>query len=657
MHCTKKITNDLTWVGANDRRLAMFEGVYSVPAGVSYNSYLLCDDKTVLFDTVDKAVRDRFLENLSEALGSRALDYLVVQHMEPDHAAAIREVAARYPELKLVCNTKTQQFIKQFLGFESEERILLVKENDTLVTGRHTLQFIMAPMVHWPEVMVTYDTTDKILFSADAFGCFGALNGAIFADEVDFAKDYMDETRRYYANIVGKYGTQMKSLLSKVSPLAVDMICPLHGFVWREHIKDIIEKYSFWSNYEPEEYGVMISYASIYGNTENAAEILACRLRSYGVKTVMFDVSVTPASEIVSAAFKWSHLVFASTTYNAGIFVTMEALICDLTAHNLQKRTIALIENGSWAATSGGLIRAQLETCKNIRFLDDIVSLKSSLKADQLAEIDAMASAIVATFPKEALPSRPFMSPPGTLETGVPVGSTAGTQMGSVGTATGTQMGSASMGSAPMGSAPKVDRDTLFKLSYGLFVLTAKDGAKDNGCIINTVTQITESPLRISVAVSKANFTHEMIVKTGEFNVSVLTEHVLFSTIEQFGFQSGRDIDKFVGCDYQTRTTNGVRYIPERTNGVISARVCQTLDYGTHTLFIADVTEAFVLSKERSLTYQFYFDHIKPKPKVSEETKNGFVCKICGYVYEGDTIPEDYICPLCKHGVADFEPL
>jgi Uncharacterized flavoproteins len=394
MYCIKKITDDLLWVGSNDRRLAMFEGVYSVPTGVSYNSYFLEDEKTVLFDTVDKAVQERFMENMKKVLGNRTLDYLVVQHMEPDHTAALMELVSMYPDMKIVCNAKILAFIKQFYDFDIESRAYIVKENDTLNTGKHTLHFMMAPMVHWPEVMVTYDSTDKVLFSADAFGCFGALNGAIFADEVDFAKDYMDETRRYYANIVGKYGVQVQALLGKASALEINMICPLHGFVWRENLDEIISKYMLWSNYEPEERGVMIAYASVYGNTENAAEILACRLRDVGIKTVMFDVSVTPASEIVAAAFRWSHLVFASTTYNAGIFITMEALIHDLISHNLQNRTVAIIENGSWAATSGNLIREKLEKCKNMTILENKISLKSSLKAEQLADIDAIVSAI-----------------------------------------------------------------------------------------------------------------------------------------------------------------------------------------------------------------------------------------------------------------------
>jgi len=616
MYCIKKVTDDLVWVGANDRRLALFEGVYSVPAGVSYNSYLLTDEKTVLFDTVDKAVRQRFLENVETALKGRKLDYLVVQHVEPDHSAVIPELIRQHPEIKIVCSARVLEFIKQFYDFDIDSRVHLVEENETLNTGKHTLQFIMAPMVHWPEVMMTYDSTSKILFSADAFGCFGALNGALFADEVDFAKDYMDEARRYYSNIVGKYGTQVESALDKVSAFDIEMICPLHGFVWRSNLNEIISKYMLWSKYEPEERGVMIAYASVYGNTENAAEILACRLRDKGIKTVVFDVSVTPSSEIVSAAFKWSHLVFASTTYNAGIFVTMEALINDLAAHNIQNRRVAVIENGSWAPTSGSLIREILGKCEKINILENNVSILSGLKAAQLSDIESMVQAIGADFPAPAAVAQNNQTAPNT-----------------------------------------VDPNAMFKLSYGLFVLTARDGNKDNGCIINTVMQITVTPVKITIGVNKANYTHDMILKTGKFNVSVLSEKAPFHVFQQFGFKSGKDTDKFAGSGEALRTTNGVRYLTEWTNGVISGEVKESIDCGTHTLFIAEATQAFSLSSDASVTYQYYFDNIKPKPQPPKGNKKGFVCKICGYVHEGDTLPDDFICPLCKHGAADFEKL
>ncbi len=398
MYCTKQITNDLIWVGADDRRLAMFEGVYSVPKGISYNSYLLADERTVLFDTVDKAVTPAFFENLEHALSGRRLDYIVVQHMEPDHSAALLDLMRRYPEAIIICNQKTAEFIRQFFNVELGERARIVKEGDVLDSGRHKLTFLMAPMVHWPEVMVTYDETSKTLFSADAFGTFGALNGAIFADEVDFYGDYMDEARRYYANIVGKYGVQVQALLKKTSSLAINMICPLHGFVHREKLQDYIGKYARWSAYVPEETGVAIAYASVYGNTEKAVQIVAARLRDRGINTVMYDVSVTPASEIVAASFRYSHLIFASITYNAGIFVTMEALLHDIAAHNLQNRTIAFIENGSWAPTSGKLMADILSRLKGITVLDAGITIKSALRQEQLVEVDALVAAVAATL-------------------------------------------------------------------------------------------------------------------------------------------------------------------------------------------------------------------------------------------------------------------
>ena len=394
MYCYRKVKNDLYWVGGNDRRLALFEGVYSVPYGVSYNSYLLLDEKTVLFDTVDHAVAKVFFENIEKLLDGKKLDYVIVQHMEPDHSATLYDLVLRCPEMKIVCNSKIAAMIRQFFEFDLDSRMYFVDEKETFTSGKHTFAFVMAPMVHWPEVMVTYDITDKTLFSADAFGAFGALNGALFADEVDFMRDYLDEARRYYTNIVGKYGMQVQALLKKASALEIETVCPLHGFVWRKDFGGFLEKYNAWSLYEPEENGVMIAYASVYGNTANAADILACRLREAGIKTTMYDVSVTPASEIISASFKWSHLVFASTTYNAGIFVSMEALIHDLVAHNIQNRTVGIIENGSWAATSGSLIRKELEKCKNLNILENKVSVKSSVKEDSLQAIYALADSI-----------------------------------------------------------------------------------------------------------------------------------------------------------------------------------------------------------------------------------------------------------------------
>ncbi len=394
MYCTKNIASDLVWVGANDRRLAMFEGVYSVPAGVSYNSYLLKDEKTVLFDTVDKAVSRTFFENLAHELDGRTLDYVIVHHMEPDHSATLSELLLRHPEATVVCNDKTAVMIAQFFGRDAVKNMQLVKEGDTLSAGAHELTFYMAPMIHWPEVMMTYDKSTHTLFTADAFGVFGALNGAIFADEVDFDRDYLKEARRYYTNIVGKYGVQVQNLFKKIAGLDISMLCPLHGFVWRRDLGYILEKYNLWSTYTPEDKGVMIAYASIYGNTENAAEILASKLRERGIRTAMYDVSVTPASDIIAECFRWSHLVFASATYNGGIFVTMDELLRDIAAHNLQKRTVAFMENGTWAPVSARQMAAIFAPLKNMTMLEQSVAIRSSLAESQLAEIEALADAL-----------------------------------------------------------------------------------------------------------------------------------------------------------------------------------------------------------------------------------------------------------------------
>ena len=418
MYCYRKVMDDLYWVGANDRRLAMFEGVYSVPDGVSYNSYLLLDEKTVLCDTVDAAVGTVFFENVEKVLDGRHLDYVIVHHMEPDHSATLEELIRRYPDVRILCNSKTKTLMKQFFTFDVEDRVQLVKEGDVFSAGRHELTFVNAPMVHWPEVMMTYDKTSGTLFSADAFGTFGALNGALFADEVDFMRDYL-----------------------------------LHGFVWRKNIGDYIDKYQHWAAYKPEETGVVIAYASVYHHTENAAECLAVRLREKGIKTVMFDTSVTPPSEIISAVFKYSHLVLASTTYNAGIFVQMEAFLYDLVEHNIQNRTVAVIENGSWAPTSGKLMRELLGKCKNLNVLNETLTIKSALKEDQLSQLDVVADAIDATIPKKTDVTK-----------------------------------ADEKGEGVDAGAPVLDPKAMFKLSYGLFVLTAKDGEKDNGCIVNTVS-------------------------------------------------------------------------------------------------------------------------------------------------------------------------
>ena len=392
MHSTRKIKEDLIYVGGSDRRLSRFENLFPIPRGVSYNSYVLLDDKTVLFDTADESISRQFIENVVHALDGRPLDYMIVQHMEPDHCAMIDTIMSRYPEAKLVCTAKAAQMVAQFYDLDVSERTLVVKEGDKLSTGEHTLHFVLAPMVHWPEVMVTYDEKDKILFSADAFGTFGALAGNIFDDEITFDDVWMNDARRYYTNIVGKYGVQVQAVLKKAAALDIETICPLHGPIWRENLGALIEKYQKWSTYEPEDKTVMIAYATMYGNTENAANVLAGMLADKGVKNIaMYDVSETDVSELVAESFRCSHLVLAAPTYNSGIQPKMEAYLSDIKALNLQNRTVAVIDNGTWAATAGKHMIGMLEGMKNMTILENTISIKSALAENQLASLDALA--------------------------------------------------------------------------------------------------------------------------------------------------------------------------------------------------------------------------------------------------------------------------
>ena len=410
MYCIRKVKEDLFWIGANDRQHPTFEAAYPVPKGMSFNSYLLLDEKTVLFDTADQAVQGQFFENLEHVLNGRKLDYVFVHHMEPDHAATLGALMLRHPEATIVCSGKAVNMIRQFHCTDPKGAIL-IQEGDTLSTGRHQFTFLSAPMVHWPEVMVSYDSTDKILFSADAFGTFGALNGVLFADEVDFQRDWMDDARRYYTNIVGKYGPQVNALLSKAAKLDIQTICPLHGPVWRKDLEIILQQYAKWASYEPEVNGVLIPFASVYGGTENAANILACRLAEQGIPVEMFDVSVTHYSYVLSECFKYSHIVFAATTYNNGIFVSMENLLHDLAHHNLQKRKIALIQNGSWAPASGKLMAQILEGMKDMELLEAPLTLKSALAPGQDRDLEQLADALAASVRGEEAPS-PQEGPP-----------------------------------------------------------------------------------------------------------------------------------------------------------------------------------------------------------------------------------------------------
>jgi flavorubredoxin/flavin reductase (DIM6/NTAB) family NADH-FMN oxidoreductase RutF/rubredoxin len=619
MHQERKLetpSGDIYYVGANDRRLSVFEGVYCIPRGVSYNSYLVMDEKTVLLDTVDKACSGTFLESVEAVLAGRKLDYVIINHMEPDHCATLPEIVLRHPEVKIIGNEKTFTFMKNFFDFDIDSHAMVVKEGDTLKTGKHTFTWVLAPMVHWPEVMVTYDLTDKILFSADAFGTFGALAGNIYADEVNFWEDWLPDARRYYCNIVGKYGDMVSMTLEKAATLQINMVCPLHGPIWRKGFNEFFAKYQKWASYEPEDPdGVVIAYASVYGDTANAADILAGKLAERGVKNVTcYDVSMTDSSQIVAEAFRVGTIVFASTTYNAGIFIKMEETISDIVKHALRNRNVAIIENGSWSPASGGLMKTELSKLDNIRFIGDTLTINSSLKEGQQLDLNQLADQIVNTLPRHPLPAH---------------------------------------------KAGTIDAPAMFKFSYGLFVLFSQDGTKDNGCIINTGMELSETPTTkyVSIAVNHANYTCDIIKKTKVFNLSMLTQDAPFSLFQNFGFHSAKDFDKFAAYPNLPRAHNGLYYIDGCANAFVSCKVIEMKDIGAHTLFIGEVTEAAVLSNEPSLTYAYYMDHIKPpKPAPKKGGKGGerWQCTICGFVYEGH-LPEDFVCPMCKHGRDAFE--
>lgn len=401
MQNARKINNDLYYIGASDRRLSLFENVYPIPRGVSYNSYVMLDEKNTLLDTADAAVGRQFFENLAGALQGRNLDYMVINHMEPDHCALIEEVLLRYPHTTIVTNKKASEMIRQFFDLNLDGRLMIVGEGDSLNTGKHCFHFVMAPMVHWPEAMVSYDSCDHILFSADAFGTFGALNGNIFADEVDFEREWLNDARRYFTNIVGKYGPQVQSLLKKAATLEIDMICPLHGPIWRTNINWFVHKYDLWSTYKPECTGIVIVYGSVYGNTEAAANLLAAKLADKGIRNIkMYDVSHTDVSKLVSETFHYSHLVLAAATYNAGIFTPMENFLLDLKAHNMQQRTCAIIENGTWASQSGKMMRALLEQMKEMTVIGENFTLKSRMKAAQEKDLDQLADLLAESLNK-----------------------------------------------------------------------------------------------------------------------------------------------------------------------------------------------------------------------------------------------------------------
>ena len=395
MHCVRKVTEDLFWVGGNDKRLHLFENIHPIEDGVSYNSYLLLDEKTVLFDTADWSVGRQFIENVEYVLNGRKLDYMVINHMEPDHCASMEEIILRYPDVKIVSTEKALMLMHQF-NYTVDENFIQVAEGDTMSFGKHNVVFVEAPMVHWPEAMVTFDTTDGVLFSADAFGSFKSLDGALFADEVDFDGEWINEARRYYTNIVGKYGPEVMDLLKKAQTIDIKIICPLHGPVWRKDIGYILDKYIHWATYTPEEKGVLICYASMYGNTENAAHILATKLHEKGMHNVhMYDVSKTHVSYLIGEAFKYSHLALLSATYNLNVFPAMDNFVQDMKRLNLQKRVVAVVENGSWAPQASVLINETLDEMKQMTVLNEEVSVLSSLSKMTESELDSLADSII----------------------------------------------------------------------------------------------------------------------------------------------------------------------------------------------------------------------------------------------------------------------
>ena len=594
-----KITNDIRYIGVNDHKVDLFEGQYKVPSGISYNSYVILDDKIAVMDTVDAGFTHEWLDNLQNVLGGRNPDYLVVHHMEPDHSANIFTFARTYPDAKIVSSAKAFAMMQNFFGTGFEDRRIVVGGGDTLELGRHILTFVTAPMVHWPEVIVSYDSTDKVLFSADGFGKFGALD----ADE-----PWEDEARRYFIGIVGKYGAQVQVLLKKAAALDIGMICPLHGPVLKENLGHYIGLYDTWSSYQPEEDGIMIAYTSIYGNTRKAVQMLAEKLTANGCpKVIVHDLARDDMAEAVGDAFRYSKLVLATTTYNADIFPFMREFIDHLTERNFQNRTVAFIENGSWAPMAAKVMKGMLENSKNLTYTENNVKILSALNEESTAQLNALADEL----------SMEYLA-------------------------------------RQDATANKNDMSALFNIGYGLYVVTSNDGKKDNGLIVNTVTQVTNTPNRVAVTINKENYSHHVIRQTGKMNINCLTESAPFAAFEKFGFQSGRNVDKFADCEL-LRSDNGLVFLPRHINSFLSLKVEQYVDLDTHGMFICSVTEARVISDQPTMTYTYYQDNVKPKPET--EGKKGFVCKVCGYVYEGEELPEGYICPLCKHGTADFEPI
>ena len=593
------VTEHIRYVGVNDHQVDLFEGQYRVPGGMSYNSYVILDEKIAVMDTVDIHFTHEWLDNLTAAFGGRKPDYLVIQHMEPDHSANIAAFLKTWPGTVVVATDKAFAMMDSFFGSDAPADRLPVKEGDSLALGSHTLHFVTAPMVHWPEVMLTYESSQKVLFSADAFGKFGAL---------DHEEPWDDEARRYFIGIVGKYGVQVQAVLRKAAGLDIQTICPLHGPILTENLGHYLGKYSTWSSYTPESEGIVVAYTSVYGHTRKAAELLAEQLKAKGCpEVVVYDLARCDMAQAVADAFRYSKLVLATTTYNADLFPFMKQFIDHLTERNFQNRTIGLMENGSWAPLAAKIMKEKLSGCKNITWLNTTVRIKSALQAANREEIEAMAGELC----REYIAQSPE-------------------------------------------AANKNDLSALFRIGYGLYVVTSNDGKKDNGLIVNTVSQVSDSPNRVAVTINKANYSHHVIRQTGIMNVNCLSVDAPFSVFETFGFQSGRNADKFPDGT-PIRSDNGLVILPQYINAALSLKVEQYVDLGSHGMFICSVTEARVMSDKETMTYTYYQENVKPKPET--EGKKGFVCKVCGYIYEGDQLPDDFICPLCKHGAADFEPI
>ena len=593
------ITNDIKYLGVNDHKVDLFEGQYVVPRGMAYNSYAIMDEKVAIMDTVDQNFTHEWLDNVQRTLGGRHPDYLVVQHMEPDHSANVANFLKVYPQAKVVSSAKAFMMMKNYFGDDYSDRRVVVAEGDTLCLGRHTLTFVTAPMVHWPEVIVTYDSCDKVLFSADGFGKFGAL---------DVEEDWAGEARRYYIGIVGKYGPQVQALLKKAAGLDIATICPLHGPVLTENLGYYINLYDIWSSYRVESEGVVIAYTSVYGHTKAAVELLAQKLQAKGCpKVVVHDLARGDMAEAVADAFRYGKLVLATTTYNADVYPFMKEFIHHLTERDFQNRTVALMENGSWAPLAAKVMRSMLEGSKNLTFTDTTVRILSALNDESKQQVEALAQELC----KDYLAQQDS-------------------------------------------TANKNDLTALFNIGYGLYVVTSNDGAKDNGLIVNTVSQVTNTPNRVAVTINKQNYSHHVIKQSGVMNVNCLDVSAPFDLFQNFGFRSGRTADKFAGIE-ELRSDNGLRFLPRYINSFMSLKVENYVDLGTHGMFICSVTEARVMGSKETMSYTYYQNNVKPKPQV--EGKKGFVCKICGWVYEGDVLPDDIICPLCKHGAADFEPI